>query len=106
MSDESVGDYGAYVESKLSRVPPTGIVGKFDLPDSLFPHQAALTRWALKRGRAAVLADTGLGKMRMELVFADVVQKHTRKPFMIHTPLAVAAQLAAEAAKTADLFAS
>jgi len=99
MSDESVGDYGAYVESKLSRVPNTGIVGVLDLPDSLFPHQRSLTAWALRRGRAAIFADTGLGKMRMELVFADVVQKHTRMPFMIHTPLAVAAQLAAEAAK-------
>lgn len=106
MSDESVGDYGAYVESKLSRVPPTGIVGALDLPDSLFPHQRALAAWALRRGRAAIFADTGLGKMRMELAFADVVQKHTRMPFMIHTPLAVAAQLAAATAKTADLFAS
>jgi hypothetical protein len=94
-----MSDYAAYVARKLSTVPPTGIASDFTLPASLFPHQRALVSWALRRGRAAIFADTGLGKMRMELAWADVVRKHTRKPVMIHTPLAVAAQLAAEAAK-------
>ncbi len=92
-------DYEKFIAGKLSTVPPTGIASGFTLPDSLFPHQAALTKWALRRGRAAIFADTGLGKMRMELAWADAVHKHTRKPVMIHTPLAVAAQLAAEAKK-------
>lgn len=90
--------YDDFVASKLSTVPPTGVTGNIALPAGLFPHQDALTRWALRRGRAAIFADTGLGKMRMELVWADVVNKHTGMPVMIHTPLAVAAQLAAEAA--------
>lgn len=94
-----MSDYAAFVANKLGTVPPTGITASVDLPASLFPHQSALTRWALKRGRAAIFADTGLGKMRMELAWSDVVRKYTRKPVMIHTPLAVAAQLAAEAAK-------
>jgi hypothetical protein len=38
-----------------------------DAPESLFPFQADLVRWALRRGRAAIFADTGLGKTRMEL---------------------------------------
>ncbi len=91
--------YAEFVCSKLSVVPPTGIVEGFSLPTSMFPHQSALTAWALRRGRAAIFADTGLGKMRMELAWADAVHKHTRRPIMIHTPLAVAAQLAVEAAK-------
>lgn len=91
--------YADYIGRKLSTVPPTGIGDGFSLPASLFPHQSALTAWALRRGRAAIFADTGLGKMRMELCWADEVRKHTRMPVMIHTPLAVAAQLATEAAK-------
>jgi hypothetical protein len=91
--------YAAYVQRKLSTVAPTGIASGFSLPGSLFPHQSALTAWALRRGRAAIFADTGLGKMRMELAWADAVRKYTGKPVMIHTPLAVAAQIAAEAAK-------
>ena len=60
MTSESVGDYGAYVHRKLSRVPPTGIAGGFSVPGSLFPHQSALVAWALRRGRCAIFADTGL----------------------------------------------
>jgi len=93
-----MSDYDAFIHRKLSRVAPTGIVGDFKLPVHMFPHQAALTRWALKRGRSAIFADTGMGKMRMELVWADMVHRHTGRPVMMHTPLAVAAQLAGEAA--------
>ena len=91
-----MNDYTAYVDRKLSRVPPTGIASGFIVPGDLFPHQSALTAWAIRRGRAAIFADTGLGKMRMELAFADAVRRHTKRPVMIHTPLAVAAQLRAE----------
>lgn len=93
-----MSDYLDFLGRKLSRVTPTGIPGDTALPAGLFPHQAALTAWAIRRGRAAIFADTGLGKMRMELVWADAVRRFTNKPVMVHTPLAVAAQLAAEAA--------
>lgn len=90
--------YEAFVSRKLSSVPPTGMAGGFALPDSLFGHQSALTSWALKRGRAAIFADTGLGKTRMELGWGDAVAKYTNRPVLILTPLAVAAQTAAEGA--------
>jgi len=94
-----MSDYTQYIGRKLSTVPPTGIAGGFELPASMFPHQSALTSWALRRGRSAIFADTGLGKMRMELAWADSVHRYTKRPVMIHTPLAVAAQLAAEGAQ-------
>lgn len=90
-----MSDYSAFVSRKLSLVQPSGI-DSFKLPSSLFPHQSALTSWALRRGRAAIFADTGMGKMRMELCWADAVQRHTKRPVIIHTPLAVAQQIAAE----------
>lgn len=92
-------NYTDFVYSKLSTVPATGITGELALPESLFGFQAALTRWAARRGRAAIFADTGLGKMRMELAWANAVTRHTGMPVMVHTPLAVAAQLASEARK-------
>ncbi|MDI4633328.1 hypothetical protein J7U46_09740 [Pelomonas sp. V22] len=91
--------YDEFVSRKLSLVQPSGISSGFSLPGSLFMHQSALTAWALRRGRAAIFADTGLGKMRMELCWADAVNKHTKQPVIIHTPLAVAAQIAAEGRK-------
>ena len=89
-------NYQDYVQRKLSRVPPTGIASGFDLPASLFPHQSALTGWAIKRGRAAIFADTGLGKSRMQLAWANAVQRHTGRPVLILAPLAVAPQTVAE----------
>lgn len=89
-------DYTTYVARKLSRVPPTGIASGFELPASMFPHQTALTSWAIKRGRAAIFADTGLGKSRMQVAWADAVHRHTDRPVLILAPLAVAPQTVVE----------
>lgn len=96
---EIVDEYAAHIRRKLSTVPATGISDGFSMPGSLFPHQSALTAWALRRGRAAIFADTGLGKSRMQVAWADAVRKHTRKPVLILAPLAVAAQTVEEAAQ-------
>lgn len=89
-------DYQKFVSGKLSTAPATGIASGFDLPATLFPHQASLVAWALQRGRAAIFADTGLGKSRMQLAWADVVQKHTQGRVLILAPLAVAQQTVEE----------
>jgi len=89
--------YDEYVAKKLSRVPPTGIPDGVRLPDhGMFEHQQALVKWACKRGRAAIFADTGLGKSRMQLAWADAVHRHTGQPVLILAPLAVAPQTVAE----------
>lgn len=67
------------------------------LHDSLFDFQRSLTSWALKKGRSALLCDTGTGKTIMELVWADRVSAHTGKPVLILTPLAVGPQFVREA---------
>ena len=90
--------YEAHIDRKLSKVPATGIADGFNVPVSMFPHQSALTAWALRRGRAAIFADTGLGKSRMQLAWADAVRKHTKRPVLILAPLAVAAQTVHEGA--------
>lgn len=60
----------------------------------LFPFQKALVKWALRKGRSAIFADTGLGKSIMQLSWADEVHKHTQLPVLILAPLAVARQTA------------
>lgn len=88
--------YRSFVSGKLGTVPATGISNGFSVPSSLFPHQSALVAWALRRGRAAIFADTGLGKSRMQLAWADAVQRHTKGRVLILAPLAVAAQTVGE----------
>ena len=63
-----------------------------DLHDKLFDFQKAIVKWALKRGRSAIFADTGLGKTFQQVVWADEVVKHTNGNVLIFAPLCVAYQ--------------
>lgn len=88
--------YEDFVASKLSRPAPDGL-GPIGEPwPRLFPFQCDLTRWALRRGRAAIFADTGLGKTGMELTWAREVATQTSGDVLVLTPLAVAPQVVAE----------
>src|SRR6056297_804818 len=67
--------------------------------DKLFPFQRAIVEWACKRGRAAIFANTGLGKTAMQCEWARQVHEHTCRPVLIVAPLCVAKQTVEEAAK-------
>ena len=69
------------------------------LPSYLFDFQSAMVDWALRKGRAALLEDCGLGKTPQELVWADNVVRHTNGRVLFCAPLAVAFQVAREAEK-------
>lgn len=88
--------YTDFIAGKLRRSPPTGLPSIPSLHANLFPFQRTLTEWALRRGRAAIFADTGLGKTRMELEWARRVADHTGRAVLILAPLAVAAQTVRE----------
>lgn len=69
------------------------------LPEFLFDFQRHLVEWAIRKGRAAIFADCGLGKTPMQLVWAENVVRKTNKPVMLATPIAVGIQTIAEAEK-------
>lgn len=69
------------------------------LPDFLFDFQRHLVDWSIRKGRAAIFADCGLGKTPMQLVWAENVRRHTNRPVIVLTPLAVSAQTVREAEK-------
>jgi len=86
--------------------PSTGMTNIAPLPSFMKDHQRDITTWALRRGRAAIFAGTGLGKTLMELVWGARVAEHTGKPILCFAPLAVSAQHIREAEKfglTAEL---
>lgn len=87
--------YQSFVNRKLREVKQVGLTVPLTVQD-LFPHQLDLASWAVRRGRAAIFADTGLGKSRMQLAWADTVQRNTGHDVLILAPLAVAAQTVAE----------
>lgn len=69
------------------------------LNPNLKDHQIAIVKWACKRGRAAIFADTGLGKTLMQLEWASQVADHAGLPVLLLTPLAVGKQSEREAVK-------
>jgi hypothetical protein len=69
------------------------------MPSALFDFQASLVEWAIRQGRAALFADCGMGKSPMQLVWAENVARHTNKPVLVVTPLAVSHQTAREGEK-------
>lgn len=69
------------------------------MPDFLFDFQRHLVDWAIRKGRAAIFADCGLGKTPMQLVWAENVIRKENKPVLILAPLAVSSQTVEEAGK-------
>ncbi len=90
--------YMEFLAKKSQTVSDDGVV-KYRLPSFLFDFQVALTEWALRRGRAAIFADCGLGKTAIELAWSQAIVEQSNRPVLILTPLAVASQTMREAHK-------
>lgn len=91
-------DYQQFLETKKHSAQNFGIPTSF-LPKGLFDFQEYVSNYAIKKGRCAVFLDTGLGKTIIELTIATNYIRHTNKPVLIITPLAVAYQFIREAEK-------
>lgn len=91
-------DYTQFLREKSQAGADSGFAPLW-MPDFLFDYQHALTDWSIRKGRAAKLADCGLGKTPMGLVWASNVARKTGRPVLYLTPLAVAPQTVGEAEK-------
>ncbi len=95
-----MGDYQHFLASKSPVAPEVGFeVAPEDLNHALFPWQRDIVSWALGKGRAALLCDTGTGKTLMQLEWARRVHEETGGDVLILAPLAVGAQTAREGEK-------
>jgi len=90
--------YEQFLETKKHSIGRQGIPALY-IPDKLFPQQKYVANYAIEKGRAACFLDTGHGKTIIELVTAVNYIRHTNKPALILTPLAVAFQFIKESAK-------
>lgn len=90
--------YADFLAAKESRVPAAGrTITAADVHPMLHPWQADLVRWAVKTGRAALWADTGMGKTMMQIEWARLSSSGGRA--LVIAPLAVCQQTVREAAK-------
>lgn len=91
-----MNDYAGFLATKHPAVTFSGPdVAVTDVHAMLHDWQAEIVQWACRVGRAAIWADTGLGKTVMQLEWARLVGKCP----LIVAPLAVCAQTVREAAK-------
>lgn len=90
--------YQDFIQSKRHSAQDQGIAPTW-LPDAMFPFQGHVAEYAIRKGRAAGFLGTGLGKTLIELSIATNYVRHTNRPALILTPLAVAGQFVEEAEK-------
>lgn len=93
-------EYKEFLKTKELQTIDAG----FDVPeqwlsDRLFPYQRDIVRWALKKGKAAILTGCGTGKTFMLLEWAYCVHKQTGGKVLIVSPLSIVSQTAREAEK-------
>lgn len=94
----SAVNYEDFVLSKRRLEVPTGH-NPSELNENLFDFQRVIVGWAVRRGRAAIFADTGLGKTLMQLSWAHEVASHTGGSVLVLAPLAVSEQTIEQGAK-------
>jgi hypothetical protein len=88
--------YADFLAGKRAGVRPAGPrATPEDCHPTLHPWQAEIVAWAVRTGRAALWADTGLGKTFMQVEWARLIGGTG----LIVAPLAVCAQTVREAAK-------
>lgn len=91
-------NYFDFIEKKRHTIGDFGFEPNY-IPEMAFDFQRAIIERAVKKGRIAIFADTGLGKTLIQLSIARNIVNHTNKRVLILTPLAVAFQFILEAEK-------
>jgi superfamily II DNA or RNA helicase len=92
-------EYQEFIKSKQFDHISDGYQGFPEFPDAMFSFQRDCCHWALKRGKAALFVDTGLGKTIMQLTWANNIAEYTHRPVLIVAPLCVAQQTVREGEK-------
>ena len=91
-------EYKEFLQSKRHSIGDFGFDANF-IPHMAFDFQKHIIEKAVRKGRMAVFADTGLGKTLIQISIAQNIVNHTNKKVLILTPLAVAFQFILEAEK-------
>ena len=91
-------NYQEFLKNKKHTIGNFGFNANY-IPDIAFEFQKNIIEKAVKKGRMAIFADTGLGKTLIQLAIAQNIINHTKKKVLILTPLAVAFQFILEAKK-------
>lgn len=93
-------NYDEFLKKKAVTIPCCGFsVDKSVMNPKMFEWQKDIIIWALKKGKAALFEDCGLGKTIQQMEWCKLISEHTGKPTIIIAPLAVSKQTKRESIK-------
>ncbi|HNX90101.1 MAG TPA: DNA methyltransferase [Paludibacteraceae bacterium] len=89
-------NYDEFLMSKEKRIQPKGkLIELKEISPVLFDFQKDIVKWAVKMGRCAVFADTGLGKTFIQLEWGRLIGGN----ILIFAPLSISKQTIREGKK-------
>jgi superfamily II DNA or RNA helicase len=93
-------NYKEFLENKRITTHASGFeADREKLNPMMFDYEKDITKWALKKGRAAVWSACGTGKTFIELEYSNQVHIYTGGDILMVMPLAVSSQTAQEGLK-------
>jgi len=97
-------NYNDFIKSKIIKFEYTGFdIELDDINPVLFDFQKSIIKWAIRNGKSAVFASTGLGKTLIQLEIANIINKTKNVNVIIFAPLAVSEQTIREAKEKLNL---
>ena len=75
--------YKEFLENKAPILVSTGIKNMPKINPMLIDFQSDIVKWALKRGRACIFADCGIGKTPMQFEWAPITEDGTIGEFRL-----------------------
>ncbi len=92
-------DYTRFLDKKKLFATSVGFDPKLPMNKYLFPFQKKIVEWALKKGKACLFEDCGLGKTIQQLEWGRHVGDKMDSPVLLLAPLAVGNQTKREGIK-------
>jgi superfamily II DNA or RNA helicase len=93
-------EYEDFLKTKEIRSKSYGFdIELSDLNNYLFDYQKEVVKWALKKGKACIFAECGMGKTAMQIEWINQITKNKNCKGLILAPLSVSTQTIKEAEK-------
>ena len=93
-------EYQDFLNRKAYIMPDFGFqYNRVNMNPMLFDWQKDIVHWALRKGKAALFEDCGLGKTLQQLEWCRIITEYTWRPTLIIAPLAVSQQTRLEGDK-------
>ncbi len=93
-------NYNDFLSTKIKHKEDNGfLIDHIGINTLLYDFEKAIVEWSVRKGRAAVFADCGLGKTFIQLEWARIINQKINKPIIIFAPLAVNQQTVEEGQK-------